>query len=99
VRAKRICGLKFILPKLNQAQVLDQLRLYESQNVTLIEPDGRWPLVWDRARGMHIWDLTGKKYLDLTAGFGVAAAGHAPRDLVAAGARQMKRLLHAMGDV
>ena len=79
--------------------MFEQLRLYESQNVTLIDSDGRWPMVWDRARGMQVWDPAGRSYLDLTAGFGVAAAGHAPRKVVAAGARQMKRLLHAMGDV
>jgi 4-aminobutyrate aminotransferase-like enzyme len=35
----------------------------------------------------------------LTAAFGVAAAGHANRRVVAAGRRQMGVLLHAMGDV
>ena len=41
------------------------------------EPDGSWPIVWERARDVHVWDADGKKYLDLTAAFGVAAAGHA----------------------
>src|SRR2546429_1789499 len=44
-------------------------------------------------------DLGGKKYLDLTAAFGVAAAGHANPRVVKAGQRQMSKLLHAMGDV
>ena len=26
------------------------LRAYESRNVTFIEPDGSWPIVWERAR-------------------------------------------------
>ena len=75
------------------------LREYESRNVTLIEPDGSWPIVWERARGVHVWDAEGRKYLDLTAAFGVAAAGHANPRVVRAGQRQMGRLLHAMGDV
>jgi 4-aminobutyrate aminotransferase-like enzyme len=37
--------------------------------------------------------------LDLTAAFGVAAAGHANQRVVRAGTRQMAKLLHAMGDV
>ena len=41
----------------------------------------------------------GKKYLDLTAAFGVAATGHANPRVVRAGQKQMARLLHAMGDV
>ena len=80
-------------------QVLDLLRDYESRNVTFIEPLGSWPIVWERAKGVHVWDGSGKKYLDLTAAFGVAAAGHANPRVVRAGQRQMARLLHAMGDV
>jgi 4-aminobutyrate aminotransferase-like enzyme len=57
-------------------QVLELLRKYESQNVTFIDSDGGWPIVWERAKGVHVWDADGKKYLDLTAAFGVAAAGH-----------------------
>ena len=80
-------------------QTLDWLRRYESPNVTFIEPDGSWPIVWERARGAQVWDAEGRKYLDLTAAFGVAAAGHANRRVVRAGTRQMAKLLHAMGDV
>src|SRR6266705_1754346 len=80
-------------------QVLALLRAYESPNVTYLEQDGSWPIVWERARGVNVWDADGKKYLDLTAAFGVAAAGHANPRVVKAGQRQMARLLHAMGDV
>src|SRR3977135_1993767 len=79
--------------------VLDLLRRYESRNVTFLEPDGSGPIGWERAKGVHVWDTEGKKYLDLTAAFGVAAAGHANSRVVKAGQRQMARLLHAMGDV
>src|SRR6266436_9919140 len=80
-------------------QVFDVLRKYESHNVTFIDPNGGWPIVWERAKGVHVWDADGKKYLDLTAAFGVAAAGHANPRVVKAGQKQMARLLHAMGDV
>ena len=64
-----------------------------------MEPDGSWPIVWERARGTAVWDAEGRKYLDLTAAFGVAAAGHANPRVVRAGQAQMAKLLHAMGDV
>ena len=80
-------------------QTLDLLHTYESRNVLFTEPDGSWPIVWERARGVHVWDAEGKKYLDLTAAFGVAAAGHANPRVVKAGQQQMTKLLHAMGDV
>lgn len=80
-------------------ETLDLLRQYESRNVTFLDPDGAWPIVWDRAEGVHAWDAEGRRYLDLTAAFGVAAAGHANPAVVAAGQAQMAKLLHAMGDV
>jgi 4-aminobutyrate aminotransferase-like enzyme len=80
-------------------KILQELRDYESRNITFMEPDGSWPIVWERARGVFVWDAAGKKYLDTTAAFGVAAAGHANPRVVRAGQRQMARLLHAMGDV
>ncbi len=83
----------------DKGRALERLREFESRNITLIEPDGSWPVVWRRARGMHVWDTEGRRYLDLTAAFGVAAAGHANLRVVRAGQRQMAELLHAMGDV
>jgi len=80
-------------------ETLDLLRRYESRNVTFLDPDGAWPIVWERAEGVQVWDAEGKQYLDLTAAFGVAAAGHANPAVVTAGQRQMAKLLHAMGDV
>ena len=84
---------------MNTKQTLALLRDYESRNVLFTEPDGSWPIVWERAKGVHVWDAEGKKYLDLTAAFGVATAGHANPVVVRAGQRQMATLLHAMGDV
>jgi len=80
-------------------RILEQLRDYESRNVTFVESDGSWPIVWERAKGVHVWDAEGKKYLDLTAAFGVAAAGHANPRVVEAGQEQLAKLPHAMGDV
>jgi 4-aminobutyrate aminotransferase-like enzyme len=88
-----------LVRRLLSSQVLDLLRQFESQNVTFIASDRSWPIVWDRAQGNFVWDAEGKRYLDLTAAFGVAAAGHANPRVVRAGQRQMAKLLHAMGDV
>lgn len=83
----------------NTQTILKLLRDFESRNVTFVEDDGSWPIVWERARGETVWDADGKLYLDLTAAFGVAACGHANPRVVRAGREQMGRLLHAMGDV
>ncbi|MGZ8940398.1 MAG: aspartate aminotransferase family protein, partial [Limisphaerales bacterium] len=80
-------------------RTLELLQRYESRNVTFVERDGSWPIVWRRAQGVHVWDDAGRKYLDLTGAFGVAVAGHANREVVRAATAQMQDLLHAMGDV
>ncbi|MCS1407022.1 MAG: Putrescine aminotransferase [Verrucomicrobia subdivision 3 bacterium] len=80
-------------------ETLGLLREYESQNITYLPEDSAWPIVWERAKGMRIWDCDGKEYLDFSSAFGVAAAGHAPPAVIRAGKAQMARLPHAMGDV
>src|SRR5262245_40243005 len=80
-------------------KTINLLRTYESRNITHLPIDGSWPIIWERARGVHVWDADGRRYLDLTAAVGVAAAGHGNRAVVRAGQKQMDRLLHAMGDV
>lgn len=79
--------------------VLAALAAYESPNITHVDPAGGWPVAWARARGTRVWDLEGREYLDLTAAFGVAAAGHGNRAVLRAMRTQAEVLLHAMGDV
>lgn len=60
---------------------------------------GKAAIAWRRARGANVEDVDGNVYIDLTAGFGVAAVGHSHPRVVAALRRQSGRLLHALGDV
>ncbi|MBU3664357.1 MAG: aspartate aminotransferase family protein [Chthoniobacterales bacterium] len=74
-----------------------RLRRVESRNITMVNE--RWPVFWERAAGVNVWDADGNRFLDFTSGFGVAGLGHsfeAAREAVAA---QSQRLIHAMGDV
>jgi len=52
------------------------------------------PVVWERAEGLWVTDTQGRRYLDMTAGSGVAAVGHTNPEVVAAAARQMNKLIH-----
>jgi diaminobutyrate-2-oxoglutarate transaminase len=40
-----------------------------------------WPVVFDTAKGDHIWDVDGNRYLDFFAGAGVLNYGHNPEPL------------------
>lgn len=57
------------------------------------------PIVWARSRGANVWDEDGNRYVDLCAGFGVAAIGHGHPKVVEAVHAQSSALLHSMGDV
>lgn len=56
------------------------------------------PIVWAEAVGANVRDVDGNVYVDLTAGFGVAAVGHRHPAVVAAVRSQLDTLVHAMGD-
>jgi 4-aminobutyrate aminotransferase-like enzyme len=74
-----------------------RLQLVENRAITRIDDAG--PIFWAEAAGSNVRDVDGNVFIDMTAGFGVAVAGHGnPRVLAAMGA-QAGRLVHAMGDV
>jgi 4-aminobutyrate aminotransferase-like enzyme len=60
---------------------------------------GRGTVVWAEALGANVLDVDGNLYVDLTAGFSVAAVGHRHPRVVAAATTQAGRLLHGLGDV
>jgi 4-aminobutyrate aminotransferase-like enzyme len=54
-------------------------------------------VIWARAEGCRVWDETGREYLDLSGGFGVAALGHRnPRVMEAIASAPVA---HALGDL
>jgi 4-aminobutyrate aminotransferase/(S)-3-amino-2-methylpropionate transaminase len=60
---------------------------------------GEAPPFWERAAGANVWDVDGNRFVDLAAGFGVAALGYAHPRVTEAIARQAAELPHAMGDL
>ncbi|MDH5307855.1 MAG: aminotransferase class III-fold pyridoxal phosphate-dependent enzyme, partial [Myxococcales bacterium] len=68
----------------------ERLAAVESRNVTCLAPTP--PIFWERARGANVWDVDGNRFVDLTAGFGVANAGHGHPRVVDAVSDQADRL-------
>jgi 4-aminobutyrate aminotransferase len=58
-----------------------------------------FPIFWRKARGSNVWDVDGNRFVDLSAGFAVAGAGHRNPHVVTALRHQIAQLLHGMGDV
>ena len=75
-----------------EVSTLDRLRTLESQYV--LQNYARYPLALRRGRGCYVYDTAGKRYLDLLAGIGVSALGHAHPRLVKVIREQAALLLH-----
>jgi len=54
----------------------------------------RYPVVMDHGNGVYLYDTSGNRYLDLMAGLGVNALGHAHPRMVAAMADQAGKIVH-----
>jgi acetylornithine/N-succinyldiaminopimelate aminotransferase len=54
----------------------------------------RLPVAFREGRGMRLWDVEGKEYLDFVAGIAVDVLGHSHPRLVAAIQQQAARLIH-----
>lgn len=97
MRGDQLPRLRTAVPGPRSRELGRRLARVESRNVTHIGDRG--PIFWERAAGANVVDVDGNRFIDLTAGFGVAAAGHAASTVAAAVAGQARRLIHAMGDV
>ena len=55
---------------------------------------GRFELVLARGQGSHLWDVNGKRYLDLGGGIAVCSLGHANAEITEALVEQSQRMVH-----
>jgi predicted acetylornithine/succinylornithine family transaminase len=53
----------------------------------------RWPVALERGQGSRVWDVDGREFIDLTAGWGVTSIGHCHPDLAEAIADQARTLM------
>lgn len=55
---------------------------------------GRFDLAFSHGAGSYLWDVSGKRYLDLGGGIAVCSLGHANPEITEALIEQSKRLVH-----
>jgi 4-aminobutyrate aminotransferase-like enzyme len=89
--------LRTEIPGPESRRLAKELHRYESRNVTFVCRD--FPVFWERADGVNVWDVDGNRFLDLTSAFAVAGLGHNAPAVLEALRDQSTRLIHAMGDV
>jgi len=68
--------------------------IIERERRFLLETYNRYPLVVQRGKGVFLFDLEGKRYLDFVAGLGVNALGHAHPRILKAIREQSARAIH-----
>ncbi|HEY5913385.1 MAG TPA: acetylornithine transaminase [Verrucomicrobiae bacterium] len=56
---------------------------------------GRFEIVMSHGQGSHVFDITGKRYLDLGGGIAVSALGHAHPAIIQALVEQSQKLIHS----
>src|SRR6266436_1340856 len=78
--------LTFSMPDTNE--------IIERERQFLLQTYHRYPLVLQRGKGVFLYDLDGKRYLDFVAGLGVNALGHAHPRIVKVIREQAARVIH-----
>lgn len=61
---------------------------------SILHTYNRFPVVFERGDGMHLYDTQGKEYLDFASGIGVMALGYNNKEYNEALKQQADRLLH-----
>jgi len=71
---------------------LSEIRKLYQRNV--VPSYARFDLALDRGEGSSVWDVAGKRYLDLGGGIAVCSLGHAHPEITDALLEQSRKLLH-----
>ncbi|MDO4296505.1 MAG: aspartate aminotransferase family protein [bacterium] len=69
-----------------------ELKQEEAQYV--MNTYGRFPIAIDHGEGAILWDVEGKRYVDLTSGIGVCSVGYNNETVVSAIREQAAKLMH-----
>src|SRR5271154_2315820 len=69
-------------------------QIAERERQFLLTTYNRYPIVLARGKGVFLYDIEGKKYLDFVSGLGVNALGHAHPRIVKAIRDQAAKVIH-----
>ena len=72
----------------------DSSGILERERSFLLQTYNRYPLVLTRGKGVFLYDLEGRRYLDFVAGLGVNALGHAHPRILKVIREQAARAIH-----
>ncbi|MCX8034057.1 MAG: aspartate aminotransferase family protein [Thermodesulfovibrio sp.] len=73
---------------------MEEKEIIKISEKLLMPTYSRYPIVLRKGRGVRVWDVNDKEYLDFLAGIAVNILGHCPRKVVLAVQKQVQRLIH-----
>ena len=73
---------------------MTQAELIALADKVLVKNYRQQPIVLERGRGCEVWDVSGTRYLDMTAGIAVCGLGHAHPTFTARVTEQLQKLVH-----
>jgi acetylornithine/N-succinyldiaminopimelate aminotransferase len=86
--------MKEIVPESPAIVRNQQVAIQELFQKFVVPSYGRFELALSHGQGSRLWDVNGKRYLDLGGGIAVNALGHANPEIADALAAQARRLVH-----
>ncbi|MDB6040288.1 MAG: argD [Verrucomicrobiales bacterium] len=86
--------MKEILPQPPAVVRNEVSRIQELFQRNVIPSYGRFELAFTHGKGSYVWDVNGRRYLDLGGGIAVCGLGHANEEITSALIEQSKRLVH-----
>jgi acetylornithine/N-succinyldiaminopimelate aminotransferase len=87
--------VKEVLPTSSPAIVRsERRRIRELFDRYVVPSYSRFDLVLERGEGSYVWDVDGKRYLDLAGGIAVCSLGHAHPEITKTLAEQSRKLIH-----
>jgi acetylornithine/N-succinyldiaminopimelate aminotransferase len=75
-------------------KAMDELTVKEYYRKYVIGCYGREDFVFVKGKGVWLWDINGRKYLDFFPGWAVSGLGHCPEAVVNAICKQARKLMH-----
>jgi acetylornithine/N-succinyldiaminopimelate aminotransferase len=78
-------------PPIVQNEQADVQALFQQH---VVPSYGRFELAFSRGTGSHLWDVGGKRYLDLGGGIAVCSLGHGNAEITEALVEQSRKLVH-----
>jgi acetylornithine aminotransferase/acetylornithine/N-succinyldiaminopimelate aminotransferase len=86
--------MREVVPVLTATVRNEAASIQERFQKHVIPSYARFDLVLERGEGSEVWDVEGRRYLDLGAGIAVSVLGHGSPDIVAALLEQSRKLVH-----